>query len=78
VLLRFTASSQITFLLPGDISHGLHTRSLRPMNACDGDNPTDGVDADKWHRRHAGFAGNLFMDGFFARHIAFVCSATLQ
>jgi len=48
------------------------------MNACDGDNPTDGVDADKWHRRHAGFAGNLFMDGFFARHIAFVCSATLH
>jgi len=48
------------------------------MNAYDGDNPTDGVDADKWYRRHAGFAGNLFMDGFFARHIAFVCSATLQ
>jgi len=35
------------------------------MNACGGDNPTDVVDADKWHRWHVGFARNLFTCMFF-------------
>jgi len=34
------------------------------MNACGGGNPADAVDADKRHRWHVGFAGNLFIDDF--------------